>query len=66
MNQNIFVFHDSYNNTPNDYLALELKSRGAKLININPDQSANNIAQAEAFIPLKSGDAFPQLNALIS
>ena len=50
----------------NDYLALELKNRGAKLININPDQSANNIAQAEVFIPLKSGDAFSQLGALIS
>ena len=50
----------------NDYLALELKNRGAKLININPDQSANNIAQAEVFIPLKSGDAFSQLSALIS
>jgi NAD-dependent SIR2 family protein deacetylase len=50
----------------NDYLALELKNRGAKLININPDQSANNIAQSEVFIPLKSGDAFSQLGALIS
>jgi len=49
----------------NDYLALELKNRGAKLININPDQSANNIAQADVFIPLKSGDAFSQLGALI-
>ena len=49
----------------NDYLALELKKRGVKLININPDQSANNIAQAEVFIPLKSGDAFSQLGALV-
>jgi NAD-dependent SIR2 family protein deacetylase len=50
----------------NDYLALELKNRGTKLININPDQSANNIAQAEIFIPLKSGDTFCQLDELIS
>ena len=50
----------------NDYLALELKNRGTKLININPDQSTNNISQAEFFIPLKSGDAFSQLDKLIS
>jgi NAD-dependent SIR2 family protein deacetylase len=50
----------------NDYLALELKNRGTKLININPDQSANNIAQAEIFIPLKSSDTFCQLDELIS
>ena len=49
----------------NDYLALELKNRGTKLININPDQSANNIAQAEIFISLKSRDAFSQLDELI-
>ena len=50
----------------NDYLALELKNRGAKLININPDKSTNNISQAEFFIPLKSRDAFSQLDHLIS
>tara|TARA_B100000953_G_scaffold250795_1_gene213475 strand:+ start:190 stop:459 length:270 start_codon:yes stop_codon:yes gene_type:complete len=50
----------------NDYLALELKNRGTKIININPDQSANNIAQVESFIPLKSRDAFSQLDELIS
>ncbi len=49
----------------NDYLALELKSRGTKLININPDHSANSIAQAEVFIPLRSSDAFSQLDQLV-
>ena len=45
----------------NDYIALELKGRGTKIININPDPSANAIAQAEHFIPLKSLEAFLQL-----
>jgi len=46
----------------NDYTALQLKNSGAKLININPDPSTNDIAQAEIFLPLKSKEAFVQLD----
>jgi NAD-dependent SIR2 family protein deacetylase len=46
----------------NDYIALQLKNSGAKLININPDPSTNDIAQAEIFLPLKSKEAFVQLD----
>ena len=49
----------------NDYIALELKSRGAKIININPDPSTNDIAQSETFILLKSRETFIQINDLI-
>ena len=48
----------------NDYIALQLKNRGTNLININPDPSTNDIAQAEIFLPLKSGEAFTQLDEL--
>ena len=46
----------------NDYLALQLKNAGAKVININPDPSTNAIAQAETFLSLKSKEAFVQLD----
>jgi len=49
----------------NDYIALELKNRGAKTININPDSSTNDIAQSENFILLKSRETFIQINDLI-
>ena len=45
----------------NDYIALQLKGQGTKIININPDESANAIVRTEYFIPLKSLDAFLQL-----
>ena len=50
----------------NDYIALELKNRGAKIININPDPSTNDIAQSETFISLKSRETFIQINELIN
>ena len=50
----------------NDYIALQLKNRGAKLITINPDPSTNDIAKAEIFLPLKSEEAFIQLDKLTS
>ena len=50
----------------NDYIALQLKNRGAKLININPDPSTNDIAQAEVFLTLKSREALVQLDKLAS
>ena len=50
----------------NDYIALELKNKGAKLININPDLSTNKIAKAKIFLPLKSREAFVRINKLIS
>ena len=46
-------------------IALELKNRGAKIININPDPSTNDIAQSETFISLKSRETFIQINNLI-
>jgi hypothetical protein len=50
----------------NDYIALDLKNRGAKVININPDPSTNDIAQSETFIPLKSRETFIQINDLVN
>ena len=50
----------------NDYIALELKNKGAKLININPDLSTNEIAKAKIFLPLKSREAFVKIDKLIS
>ena len=47
----------------NDYIALQLKGQGTKIININPDSSANAIVQTEFFIPLKSREAFQQIDA---
>lgn len=45
----------------NDYIALQLKEQGTKIININPDTETNAIVQTEHFIPLKSLEAFLQL-----
>ncbi len=45
----------------NDYIALQLKQQGTKVININPDASANSIVRTEYMIPLKSLEAFLQL-----
>ena len=50
----------------NDYIALELKNRGAKTININPDPSTNDIVQSETFILLKSRETFIQINDLVN
>ena len=46
----------------NDYTALQLKNNGAKLININPDPSTNDIAQSEIFLTLKSEEALVKLD----
>jgi NAD-dependent SIR2 family protein deacetylase len=48
----------------NDYIALQLKNRGTEVININPDPSTNEIAQAKFFLPLKSKEAFIQLDQI--
>jgi hypothetical protein len=47
----------------NDYIALQLKGQGTRIVNINPDPSANAIARTEHFIQLKSLEAFLQLEA---
>ncbi|MBI5428358.1 MAG: iron dicitrate transport regulator FecR [Nitrospinae bacterium] len=49
----------------NDYIALQLQERGARIININPDPAANAIARTEHFLPLKSKEAFIRLDSLL-
>lgn len=61
----IFLIGSSGAVPTNDYIALQYKNRGAKLININPDTSSNNIAKAEVFLPLKSEEAFIQIDRLV-
>jgi NAD-dependent SIR2 family protein deacetylase len=46
----------------NDYIAQRLKASGITLININLDPDSNRIASAEHFLPLKSKDAFIELD----
>lgn len=46
----------------NDYIAYGLMNRGAKVITINPDPSANRIAETEYFLPMKSMEALVQLD----
>ena len=46
----------------NDYIAYGLINRGTKIITINPDPSANRIAQTEWFLSLKSREALIQLD----
>jgi len=46
----------------NDYIALHLKDRGTKVININPDPAANAIVGAETFLTMTSKAAFIQLD----
>ena len=48
----------------NDYLALRLKDRGAPVININPDPSTNAIVGTDCFVPMKSREAFIELDRL--
>lgn len=49
----------------NDHIALQLKRQGAKIININPDSSANAIVETEFFIAMKSREAFLQIDACL-
>ncbi|QPJ66154.1 MAG: iron dicitrate transport regulator FecR [Candidatus Nitrohelix vancouverensis] len=49
----------------NDYIASRLQSAGARIININPDLSANRIVNTDHFISLPSKAALTQLNDLI-
>ena len=60
----VFLIGSSGAVPTNDYIALQLKNRGAKLININPDPSTNEIAQAEIFLTVKGMEAFVQLDKL--
>lgn len=46
----------------NDYIALSLQQQGTKVITINPDTSTNDIAQTQYFLPLKSLEAFMELD----
>jgi NAD-dependent SIR2 family protein deacetylase len=46
----------------NDYIAAQLQNRGTQVININPDPSANAIVRTPYFLPLKSREAFEQLD----
>lgn len=46
----------------NDYIALHLKDRGTKVININPDPSTNSIVGTEYFLPMTSEKAFIELD----
>ena len=46
----------------NDYIALHLQDRGAKVININPDPSTNSIVGTEHFLPMTSEKAFIELD----
>jgi NAD-dependent SIR2 family protein deacetylase len=62
----VFLVGSSGSVPTNDYIALELKNRGANIININPDPSTNDIAQSETFILLKSRETFIQINDLIN
>ena len=62
----VFLVGSSGSVPTNDYIALELKNRGAKVININPDPSTNDIAKSETFIPLKSRETFIQINDLVN
>ena len=49
----------------NDYIALQLKNQGARIININPDSSANSIVQTELFVAMKSREAFVEIDACL-
>ena len=46
----------------NDYIALHLKDRGGKVININPDPATNSIVGTEYFLPMTSEAAFIALD----
>lgn len=49
----------------NDFIALQLMQQGTKIITINPDPSANNIARTQHFLLLKSLEAFAELDACL-
>ncbi len=61
----VFLIGSSGAVPTNDYIALHFMKKGVPIININPDASSNAIVRTEYFLPMKSRQAFIDLdNAL--